>query len=376
MAHTRLPLSMMVLCVSAVTAAMAGTFELRINDVSGLDEPWPLIAGLPFSEGELHDAAQIRLVDAAGHEVPAQIDVAATWRDGTIRWALAGFTGSPQDAYRVEFGGDASRSAPENPLVVQKGADGELTIDTGVAVYAFLPDRLLPDAARMGDTPILANAGDGAYLVDNQGRLARVAGERAEIETEILKQGPLRLVIRREGWYVTGDGERVARARMWFYFAAGSPYLRMTHSLVLTEDTNDLWVRDYGLEFNTPESPREVTFALGESDEVFSPRGTSVELDPVVLPFKDDPLYMYQDTYPHFMETDYRAVVGRVPQRSDARPIQSEQDEQGVFWTNYWIAANDVAGDWGDAQYARHGLTLVTPYLAQRFPKEIAFDQD
>lgn len=66
------------------------TFDLRVNDVSGLQEPWPMVGGLPFPEGELDDAARIRIVDAEGDEVPAQIDVVATWRDGSIRWAHAG----------------------------------------------------------------------------------------------------------------------------------------------------------------------------------------------------------------------------------------------------------------------------------------------
>lgn len=47
------------------------SFELRVDDVSGLAEPWPRIGGLPFAEGEVSDADQIRVVDQRGAEVPA-----------------------------------------------------------------------------------------------------------------------------------------------------------------------------------------------------------------------------------------------------------------------------------------------------------------
>ncbi len=212
-----------VCLILVCSRGMAGSFELRVNDVSGLDEPWPLVGGLPFPEGELRDASQIRIIGADGVEIPAQVDVAATWRDGSIRWALVGFTSSPQGKYRVEFGPGVSRRAPTQPIRIDRNQAGGLTVDTGAAVYEFLPDRLLPENARMRETVFLAASGDGAYLVDHRGRRARVAGATAELVSEIVKQGPARAVLRREGWYVTAAGERVARAKVWFYFAAGSP---------------------------------------------------------------------------------------------------------------------------------------------------------
>lgn len=248
------------LTLADAPAAIEG-FELPVNDISGLDQPWPLLGGLPFPEGMLHDPKRIR-VTQDGKEVPAQVDVAATWRDGSIRWALAGFTGSPQGRYRVEFGPGVARAGPATPLTLHRLNDGRLAVDTGAAVYEFAPDELLPNRATMGAATVLSGSGDGAYLVDNRGRLARVAGSAAEVSNEVIKQGPARVVLRREGWYVTPGGERVARARAWFYFAAGSPFLRVTHSLIFTEDTNTLWVRDYGLEFKTSGAPKTVAFAL------------------------------------------------------------------------------------------------------------------
>ena len=359
------------------SAVWAGGFALQINDTSGLDEPWPLVAGLPFPEGALRDAEQIRILDATGAQVPAQMDVAATWRDGSLRWVQAGFTASPQGEYRVEYGEQVAglgAATTDAGLRVYEHADG-VTVDTGAAVYEFLGDRLLPETARMGGTEFLSGSGDGAYLVDNQGRLARVAGAAAGVTSTIVKQGPSRAVLRREGWYVTETGERVARTQAWFYFAAGTPYLRVTHSLIFTEDTNDLWVRDYGLEFRTPTPPSEALFALGDDSEFTE---SLLAMQPVAASRRElvsvdgDEVFMLQDDFPHFLERDSRAVVGRAaPLDLGGGPVHRDNlDGYEV------VQSTGATGDWADGQFGNYGLTLVMPWLAQRFPKDIAFGPD
>jgi hypothetical protein len=36
----------------AAAPSSADDFRLTVNDVSGLKQPWPLVAGLPFHEGQ------------------------------------------------------------------------------------------------------------------------------------------------------------------------------------------------------------------------------------------------------------------------------------------------------------------------------------
>ena len=331
------------------STARAGEFALTVNDVSGVTTPWPLVGSLAFPEGEISDASAIRVV-SAGSEVPAQIDVTATWRDGSIRWALAGLTASPGAEYRVEYGPGVRREPHPAPVLVTRGTEGQLAINTRVASYEFLPDKLLPERAWIHaggrPIPVLSGSGAGAYLVDNRGRTARVAGAAAEVTSRVLKEGPGRFVVHRAGWYVTEQGERLARAEVWLYFAAGSANLRITHSLVLTEDTNEVWIRDYGLELRTPNAPERVVCALGESGEE----------DLKTVAAEGDEVFMLQDTYPHFAERESRAIIGR-----------ASGGEETV------LAEFAAAGDWAHGDYGGHGLTVVMPWLAERFPKEISF---
>ena len=328
----------------------AKNFPLRINDVSKLNSSWPLIGSLAFSEGELKNPSAIRIM-SGDSEVPSQVDVAATWRDGSIRWALAGFTASPQGEYSVEYGSGVKRGVYPNPLKVTNQADGGFTVDTGAAVYQFDSDKILPEngwlvSARQ-KIQILKGSGAGAYLIDNTGRTARAAGTPAEIENEVLKEGPGRFVVKRSGWYVTQAGEKLARAEVWLYFSAGTPYVKITHSIIFTEDTNRVWFKDYGLEFKTPDKPLEVYCAVGENaDEIRKIKNEGEEI------------FLLQTEYPHFAEREYKAVIGKSAGGKDTP-----------------IADIKIAGDWAHGDYGNYGITLVMPWLAERFPKELSFGE-
>ena len=329
-------------------ALQAKEFNLKINDVSGLDSPWPMIASIPFAEGELKDSSAIRIMNG-GSEIPSQVDVAATWRDGSIRWVLAGFTASPQGKYNVEYGEGVKRGAYPNPLKVIRQDDGDFTVDTGTAIYRFDHDKLLPENGWLISggqrIQILQGSGAGAYLLDNSGRTARISGKPAEIENRFIKEGPGRVVVKRSGWYVTDTGEKLAKADVWFYFSAGTPYFRITHSLIFTENTNKIWLKDYGLEFKTPDKPSEVYCAAGEnSEEIRKVSNLGGEI------------FLLQSEYPHFMEREYKATIGK-----------------SVNGKDNIVEGIKTAGDWAHGDYGNYGITLVMPWLAERYPKEISF---
>jgi|LSQX01.2.fsa_nt_gb hypothetical protein len=332
-----------------LSSVQAEEFELKINDVSGLNSPLPIIASMAFSKGEVKDASSIRIMSGT-REVPSQIDITAKWIDGSIRWALAGFTDSPQNRYRVEYGEGIKRIAYPTPLKISNLPDGGFTIDTGVSIYQFDKDKLLPEKAWLTvnnrTISILENSGAGTYLIDNQGRTAKVAGKLAEIENTFLKEGPARVVVKRSGWYITNSGEKLARADVWLYFAEGSSAVRITHSLILTEDTNKVWFKDFGLEFTPPAPPTDVYCAEGLPGEES------------VIQTKGKEVFLLQDDYPHFAERKYNAGVGT--------------SENGI---DKIVKKFDIAGDWSYGDYGNFGIGIVMPWLAERFPKEISFGE-
>ncbi len=342
--------SLLCLFLSCV-AAGAGEIELKVNDVSGIESSWPMVASVPFPKGEIKDSSGIRIISGK-REVPSQVDVAATWRDGSIRWVLAGFTASPRGKYSVEYGQGVKRGEYPGGLKVTRQTGGGFTVDTGKAVYRFEKDKLLPEEGWLvtdsGRTEIFKGSGSGAYVIDNTGRRGVVAGFKAEIENIVLKEGPGRFVVRRSGWYVTEEGDRLGRADIWLYFSAGSPCFRMTHSLILTEDTNRVWFRDYGMEFRTAGKPGEVYFSAGDP---LKPELKKVDAG-------GGETYMVQEEYPHFAEREYKAEIGR-----------------SVGGNDTLIEDIKTAGDWAHGDYGNYGITVVMPWLAERYPKEISFGE-
>ena len=336
------------LSLSAISP-VAATFPLKVNDVSGISSSWPMVGSLAFPEGRLKDPSAIRIL-SGNREIPSQVDVAATWRDGSIRWALAGFTSSPSGEYRVEYGEGIKRAPYPHPLQITRQQDGGFTVDTGAALYLFESDKLLPEKAWLvsGNVriPMLEGSGSGVYLVDNSNRTARVSGKPAEIENKVLKEGPGRFVIKRSGWYLTDNGEKLAKAEIWMYFSAGVPYVKITHTIIFTEDTNKVWFKDYGLEFKTPALPVNVYCTSGE------PGSESIKK----IEAEGSDVYMMQDQYPHFAEKQYRAVTGKSSGGEDT-----------------FVEEYDKTGDWAHGDYGNFGITLVMPWLAERFPKEISF---
>lgn len=314
----------------------ADGFDLRVDDVAGLPGPWPLVGGVPLPEGAVHDPLHIRVLDGEGRETPVQVDVAATYRDGSIRWALLSLVASPSGRYRVEFGEHIRRAEPTG-ITLGERDDGALVVDTGARDFVVPAHNLVMEGAL-------------AYLVDDRGREARCAGPRAEIDTRILKAGPLRAVVRREGWYVAEDGSRVARGIAYMEFFAGLQVVKLTHTLVFTEDTNTLWVRDYGLSFAAPPG---ADAALFDTSPAFDDTHASVALH------EGERASLLQSDYPHFAERDSRFTLTRIG------PDGEEPVAEGA-----------ACGEWCHVAAPGGGLTVVVPDLAQQFPKELAVSQE
>lgn len=324
-----------------------GWIQLDIQSMVDSDRPRPLRGGVPLPEGKVTTVDEFQLYDSGPSPVAAQFDVTARWSDGSIRWVLVSFTGPSRGPYYVSLDGAAGAASSTN-LQMQSNDRGEITIHTGQATFQFLPHALMIDAAHLpgeGGEALWANGGEGAYLIDNQGRTARVAGSEADIETEILVEGPQRITLRRSGWYVTDDGERVARATVRFGFHNQSAVVHLSHTLVFTEDTNQLWVRDYGVEIPFEATAEPVArFDLSRSGHTETVAEFSLAPGRVIS--------MEQQKFPQFLRTESRFSI---------LSTKNSEDPQ-------LLMEGEVAGNWCDLAAGDQGLTLVLPDLAEQFP--------
>jgi len=248
------------------------------------DGTFPVTCGVPFAKGALSDPSRARIVDARGAAAPCQTVVRSRWGsapDAGIRWLGLDFQAGPakpwwpekkETSYFVEFGPDVTAPAPQAALRITDTAQG-IEVDTGP--LRFLVRRQgfnLIDQVRLDGRPVLQNdASMGAYLVDHEGAVYRAANDRGTT-LAVEEQGPLRAVLRAEGWYVKDGtaGEKLSYTlptdrlckfvtRVEAY--AGKPYVRILHTWVLTYDTFTVRLRDVGLALGSAGS-RRVEFGV------------------------------------------------------------------------------------------------------------------
>ena len=185
---------------------------LIIDSPSGLAEPWPITCGVPLPEGRFKDTTGLRLVDGDGKTVPCQIDVTATWlSDRSVRWALVSFQGQPDRSYRLQLAesGPAEQARGTSIRITEQA--GAWIINTGGAEFRIDENDALVSRVAVDGHVLLARGGRGAYVIDNRGREARLGGPGSDMTSRFCTQGPRWTVVRREGWYVTDEGERLAR---------------------------------------------------------------------------------------------------------------------------------------------------------------------
>jgi hypothetical protein len=262
---------------------------VKIDTPAGLDKKavYPLTFGVPFPAGAIWDADQVRLVDEKGKELPCQKEVTGRWApEGAIQWLRFDALVTPKDGCFMEVvqptpsrsrsvsghpskGGDFSERSPPRLGVASGGArapegcptggvskfklklieqDGKITIDTGVSTY-ILGKGISPiEEIWLNKKQVATSAGTrGMYLVDQKGRLASVVAEEEKMTIEA--SGPVASCVKFEGWYATADSKRFARHITRVECFAGEVAAQITHTLVLTEDTNQIWFKEVGWEF-------------------------------------------------------------------------------------------------------------------------------
>jgi hypothetical protein len=97
---------------SVGSAIAAPTEKIDVRRLAGKGDDLPVTVGIPLPPGLLRDAAQVRILDAHGDEVPAAVKPMLTWhfRDGSIRAVRVQFHGPP-GTYAFSFDAPRTKSA-------------------------------------------------------------------------------------------------------------------------------------------------------------------------------------------------------------------------------------------------------------------------
>jgi len=197
--------------------------------------------GVPFPEGVLRDTEALRTGTAL------QARPLATWRDGSIRWALLDVqTGAEKLSLRWNGGGAAP--LPRQALSVDESAAG-VTIKTGTAVLHI----------RKADTRWLSLEGPAGRVEGPEDRVSASEEKGGAVPLRVQPpsrvtvedRGPLRARVRVEGWLVDTEGKPVVRYRCRVDTRAGSPSVNLVHTFTHLSPRPMLMVNEYTLHFKT-----------------------------------------------------------------------------------------------------------------------------
>ncbi len=233
---------------------------LRVTGAPG--ERRPVSQGLPFPDGALGSADHVRVLDARGQEVPAQVEVTSRWPDDSVRWLLLDFQADIPDTgearYALEFGTEVARTPVPDPIEVTETADA-ITVDTGVfrarldrEQFVFLGEAWLDadgDRRYSDGERVTAAEGGGVVLTDPDG--TRFTSLGAPDDLSVTREGPLHVVITARGPHRSASGGTLFRYEIRMHFYAGLPMVRVLHTFE-NDRTDDLFTTVRSLDLRIP----------------------------------------------------------------------------------------------------------------------------
>lgn len=326
--------------------------EITLTPPEGAAEvsSWPAAFGAPFAPGALWETERLRLVNGEGNVLPHQMEVAGRWApEGAIKWVRFDALVTPQQGCFVEIAPPAEHAGPA--LQLSPNDDGTITVANGPWRYVLGRGASpLIRIQRDGRTFAASDGTRGLYVIDQQGRTASAS---AEGETMLVEaEGPVSACVRFEGPYATQDGEKLARHITRVKMHAGQPWVDITHTLVLSRDTNEVWFRDIGWELRT-EQPEQAAALFGTSREDWR-ESASVPLD------EGGSAYMLQDSHYFFAHGENHFEVATVDADGE-RALVTEGEE---------------CGDWAALLGPQGGLAVSCREAALQHPKEFEVRPD
>ena len=234
------------------------TVRLRVRNPSGLvAKSWPMTTGVPFPRGTLAPQSPVALRDGDGQRIPVQTQVTSTWpQDGSVRWMLLDWQqpldGGPEDACTLAWGTGVEGARSGTTVSVREIDADTYEVTTGPLVFEVRRDRFdfLHRAWRVerGDRVELfvPSPDAGPYFVSGEGETFR-ASLGAPDEVVIEEPGPLRAVVRANGWFTAASGEKRGQYVVRIHAFAGQPFVKVFYTFIVTEESHEARFRDIGL---------------------------------------------------------------------------------------------------------------------------------
>lgn len=304
--------------------------------------------GIPFATEQLWDERKIGIFDENNRPVPAQIEVTARWSpEGSVRWIRVDTMAKRGQSLYAGLT-EGHEPPPVETVQLSDSPTGWIVDVADWSYHLSTTASPIKKIYRGRDTVASTKDTRGLFVVDWNGRLARAS---SPMDVRIESAGPLAASIRFEGPYKTATGEELARHITRLEFFAGQPEVNITHTLILSRDTNEVGFKEIGWEFDVvPGVDAQAVFGISPVDPA---QWESFEFDST-----DDWLSMLQMDYPQF--------GGGQPHFEIRRANNRQGHGANVLHTGAEMA------DWGALRGSEGGLLILCRESARQHPKEIS----
>lgn len=226
----------------SLQAQTHGEVNLHVKDTAGIRRGnYPVNARVPFPKGLVKDPAHVRLT-LDDKEVPAQIATESRWPDESVQWLAIDFNvvaiaPMEEQTYQVEYGDDVKATPLARGLSVSETADA---IQVGNVRFGKNGAPLVMSVHyRQEDI----GAGPNGFVVTDDAGISHELTS-AQLVTEILKPGPLYVVVRYSG-RVALDANESVPFTMTAEMPTGKTWAKYTATVEASRRLRDI-------SFNTP----------------------------------------------------------------------------------------------------------------------------
>ncbi len=244
-----------------LAAALSVSFSVT-NDTPVSRRHALVSAELPLPAGAASDSKQLRIVGYDQLSVAAQITPTANWPDGSVKTVLAMFTcdieSTDTKTWSLTTGRSTTRDREEARTISE---DGILMLNTGRMCYR-LGDHLNLLALEPTDgKPFVASPAEPAAVEEN---------------------GPVRAVVRQEGWLVR-DNEKSFRYTRHYTVIACQPAVRVTTRIEPATGANPIPIKCAAFTVRpAPQHRRTIVLATAGGTSTLAPGDARRLEQPVV----------------------------------------------------------------------------------------------
>lgn len=181
--------------------------NIYVRETTGIRRNrYPVNARVPLPRGTLRDAGQARLT-FGDSEVEAQVAVDSKHADGSIQWLAVDFNSTigplEEQTYRLEYGQGVKAQAQARGITLTENAE---SFDTGRARFNKTAVPLIRSVNYRQED--IGQGANGIAVTDNGGTTYDLT-KADSVKTEIVKRGPLYVMLRYSGRLVVDAGNSV-----------------------------------------------------------------------------------------------------------------------------------------------------------------------